>query len=205
MDDQVLAGMARWPNVPAVFGWLGLHRRGNWLLQGEPIENPIVTAYIGRNYERDDEGRWFFQNGPQRVFVELEYTPFVYRATNASHHPLKIETHTGKPVAKLRGAWIDEEGALLLESEHGVGVLHDRDLDSALSALLDANGTPLPEDALEKLMSLLQHGREAPVWLKLGEQNVKVDSIRSSEVPARFGYTRTPAESSSQKTVAADR
>jgi hypothetical protein len=205
MDDHVLAGMARWPNVPAVYGWLGLDRRGNWLLQGEPIENPIVTGYIGRNYESDREGRWFFQNGPQRVFVELEYTPYVYRATNASHQPFKIETHTGKPAAELRGAWIDEEGALLLQSEHGLGVLHDRDLDSALPALLDANGTPLPEDALENLMSLLQHGAEAPVWLKLGEQNVKVDSIRSSEVPARFGYTPKPAESSSQQPVAADR
>ncbi len=205
MDDHVLAGMARWPNVPAVYGWLGLDRRGNWLLQGEPIENPIVTGYIGRNYESDREGRWFFQNGPQRVFVELEYTPYVYRATNASHQPFKIETHTGKPAAELRGAWIDEEGALLLQSEHGLGVLHDRDLDSALPALLDANGTPLPEDALENLMSLLQHGAEAPVWLKLGEQNVKVDSIRSSEVPARFGYTPKPAEPSSQQPVAADR
>ena len=205
MDDHVLAGMARWPNVPAVYGWLGLDRRGNWLLQGDPIENPIVTAYIGRNYDRDGEGRCFFQNGPQRVFVELEYTPFVYRATNASHRPLEIETHTGKHAADLRGAWIDENGALLLESEHGVGVLHDRDLDSALPALLDANGTALPEDALEQIMALLQQGGEAPVWLKLREQNVKLEPVRSSEVPARFAYTPKPAEHSSQQPVAADR
>ena len=32
--------------LPAVYGWLGLDRRGNWLLQGDPIANPTVTAYI---------------------------------------------------------------------------------------------------------------------------------------------------------------
>ncbi|MGB3277244.1 MAG: DUF2946 family protein, partial [Castellaniella sp.] len=30
MDDQVLAAMARWPNVPAVHGWLSLTARGQW-------------------------------------------------------------------------------------------------------------------------------------------------------------------------------
>ena len=204
MDDQVLRGMARWPNVPAVYGWLALDRRGNWLLQGEPMENPIVTGYIARNYERDTEGRWFFQNGPQRVFVDLEYTPLVYRALNASQQPLAIEAHTGKPAAALHGVWIDEHGALLLETEHGIGVLHDRDLDSALPALIDANGSALPEDALEDVMALLQEGHEAPVWLKLGEQNVKVEAIRSGEVPGRFGYTLKPV-GPTQEPVAADR
>ena len=79
MDDIVLRGMAKWPNVPAVYGWLSLNRRGQWLIKGDPITNPAVTAFIGRNYERDPGGSWFFQNGPQRVFVTLEYTPFVYR------------------------------------------------------------------------------------------------------------------------------
>ena len=51
MDEQVLRGMAKWPNVPAVYGWLALDCRGKWLLQGEPIGNPTVTAYIARNYE----------------------------------------------------------------------------------------------------------------------------------------------------------
>jgi hypothetical protein len=203
MDDHVLRGIARWPNVPAVYRWLALDRRGNWLLQGEPIENPIVTAYIARNYECDTQGQWFFQNGPQRVFVDLEYTPLVYRALNASERPLAIESHTGKPVAALRGAWMDEHGGLLLETEHGIGVLHDRDLDSALPALIDANGSALPEDALEDLMALLQGGNAAPVWLKLAEQNVRVEAVRSGEVPARFGYVAHPAEPTSQESVAA--
>ena len=82
MDDIVLRGMAKWPNVPAVYGWLSLDRRGQWLLQGERISNPTVTAFIGRNYERDERGCWFFQNGPQRVFVQLDYAPLVLRVVD---------------------------------------------------------------------------------------------------------------------------
>ena len=33
MDPAVLRGMARWPDVPAVYGWLALDRRGNWRLK----------------------------------------------------------------------------------------------------------------------------------------------------------------------------
>lgn len=193
MDESVLRGMAKWPDVPAVYGWLSLDRRGGWLIKGEHIANPTVCAFIGRNYERDSAGRWFFQNGPQRVFVGMEYTPFVYRVMNADSAPLALESHTGLAVASLSGAWIDENGALLIETEHGIGVIDDRDLDKMLTALIDANGTPLPEAALEEVMQLLQEGRTAPLWLKFGEANVKVEALRSDEVPSRFGFDAEPA------------
>ena len=196
--------MARWPDVPAVYGWLSLDRRGNWLLKGEPITNPIVTAYLARNYEHDAEGRWFFQNGPQRVYVELGYTPLVYRVVSASPAPLAIESHTGKRASALSGAWIDEGGALLVETEHGVGVLNDRDLEAALGALIDVNGGAMPEAAVEDALALIEQGRDAPVWLKLGDSNVKVQAIQSAEVPGRFGFTPRPASSGSEA-VAPDR
>jgi hypothetical protein len=203
MDDQVLRGMAKWPNVPAVYGWLALDRRGNWLLRGEAITNVTVTGYIGRNYERDADGRWFFQNGPQRVFVELAYTPFIYRATGAA--ALALETHTGKPATALTGAWLDESGALVVETEHGVGVVHDRDLDMLLPAMIDANGSPLPDETLDEVMALLEDGREAPAWLRVGDVNVKVRPLRSDDVPARFGFVAHPAEHAESAAVAAAR
>ena len=89
MDEIVVRAMQKWPNVPNVFGWLKLDRRGHWLVKSrtggdartvfERISNAAVVEFIGRNYQADDKGRWFFQNGPQRVFVTLEYTPLVYR------------------------------------------------------------------------------------------------------------------------------
>ncbi|HET8728586.1 MAG TPA: DUF2946 family protein, partial [Alphaproteobacteria bacterium] len=32
MDESVLRAMTKWPNVPAVYGWLQLDQRGNWLI-----------------------------------------------------------------------------------------------------------------------------------------------------------------------------
>jgi hypothetical protein len=193
MDESVLRGLAKWPNVPAVYGWLSLDRRGNWLIRKERIGNPVVTAFIGRNYERDSEGRWFFQNGPQRVFVELEYTPLVYRTRGGEGAPIALECHTGEPVTSISGAWIDEAGSLLLETEHGPGALDDRDLPDILPALVDKNGEPLSESELEETNALLERGAKAPLWHKRGVTNVQVDPIRQSAGPERFRFVQTPA------------
>jgi hypothetical protein len=184
--------MAKWPDVPAVYGWLALDRRGNWRIKGERVNNAMVSAFIGRNYERDAAGCWFFQNGPQRVFVTLDYTPLVYRIVGAAGAPLTLECHTGKPVATLRGGWVDERGAVLLETEDGIGLVHDRDLDRLFPYLIDANGNPLDEDVLEQLMALLERQRDVPLWLKFRETSVKVDPIRSEEVAKRFGFIARP-------------
>src|SRR5471030_2084273 len=103
MDDIVIRAMAKWPNVPSVYGWLALDRRGRWLIKGERISNPIVADFIGRNYERDDRGRWFFQNGPQRVFISLGYTPYVYRMAwdPAASATYRMQTHTGRTAARI--------------------------------------------------------------------------------------------------------
>ena len=77
MDDTVMRAMAKWPNVPNAYGWLALDARGRWLLKGERIGNAGVVEFIGRNYAPDDRGRWFFQNGPQRVFVTIEIAPWI--------------------------------------------------------------------------------------------------------------------------------
>src|SRR4026208_868496 len=126
MDPIVIQAMVKWPNVPKVYGWLSLDRRGSWLIKGERISNPGVVAFIGRNYAEDERGRWFFQNGPQRVFVTLEYTPFV--VCTAGDASTALETHIGQPIEKVSGAWIDETGSLLLRWGMRLGVLNDRDL-----------------------------------------------------------------------------
>jgi hypothetical protein len=204
MDDRVLRGMAKWPDVPAVYGWLALDRRGNWLLKGEPIGNKDIAAYIGRNYERDGGGRWFFQNGPQRVFVELQYTPFVYRVMNGQS-AIALEAHTGQRATAISGAWIDHEGAMLVETEHGIGLVDDRDLDTMFNALADANGAALPEDALDEIVQALEKGEDAPLWLKLGESNVKVRPIHGSDLAGRFGFEPNPAASEPRASAAAAR
>ena len=82
MDDQVLRSLMKWPNVPDCFGWLALDRRGQWrmrdeftqqnYLPGQVIKHAALIDFIARNYARDETGRYFFQNGPQRVFITLD-------------------------------------------------------------------------------------------------------------------------------------
>ena len=38
MDDIVKQAMAKWPNVPDCYGWLGLDARGNWYMRDDPAQ-----------------------------------------------------------------------------------------------------------------------------------------------------------------------
>jgi hypothetical protein len=192
MDDLVLRGMARWPDVPAVYGWLELNRRGEWLIKGEAVSNPVVSAYISRNYEHDAQGRWYFQNGPQRVFVTLDYTPIVYRVVHDVAGALVLESHMGKRAQALSGAWLDETGALIVQTESGTGVVHDRDLETLVPAFTDANGSAVDEDQLEARMDRVQQGGDSALCLAYGGAAVKLEPLRSRDVPRRFGFDPSP-------------
>jgi len=74
-DEAVVRAMEKWPDVPECFGWLSLTRRGAWHIKGDLIEHARAVEFLGRHYRGDDQGRWFVQNGPQRVFIALDYTP----------------------------------------------------------------------------------------------------------------------------------
>jgi len=122
MDEIVVRSLAKWPNVPAVYGWLDLDRRGNWLIKDERIGNVALREFIARNYAVDDRGCWFFQNGPQRVFVRLAYTPFVMHYQGDA-----LFDHCGRPIDALE-TLLDDEGSVLVRGPHGIGLLDDRDL-----------------------------------------------------------------------------
>jgi hypothetical protein len=122
MDEIVSRSMAKWPDVPAVYGWLSLDRRGNWLIKGERIGNAALREFIGRNYASDERGRWFFQNGPQRVYVHLAYTPLVVRVEGEG-----LVDHCGRPFSGYE-TLLDDEGSVLVSSDGVVALVDDRDL-----------------------------------------------------------------------------
>ena len=198
MDESVLRAMAKWPNVPAVYGWLALDRRGNWLIRRETIGNEALNAFISRNYLHEEHAgasRWYFQNGPQRVFVDLDCAPFVYRVTSGVNAPLALTTHTGEVVNTLLGAWIDEQGSVLLHTDRGLGNVHDQDLDPLLlAAIIDANGNVIEEDAFDALLEVIEQQQPIPLWIKFRDSSIRLEPIRSADVPKRFGFDPHPAD-----------
>ena len=190
MDPIVIQAMAKWPSVPNVYGWLTLDRRGNWLIKGDRIANAGVTGFIGRNYAADQLGRWFFQNGPQRVFVALEYTPFV--ANTAGDGSMALQTHIGQPIGKLSGAWIDETGSLLLRWGGGLGVLNDRDLAVVTGLFTDLHGKPVGDSLLTRAFDPASRRHGTGIYVDYTDSRVPVGRIQSGEVAQKFGFDPAP-------------
>jgi len=136
LDPLVERAMAKWPHVPDCYGWLALDRRGQWRIQGEIVRHAGAVAFLGRNYRADGDGRWYVQNGPQRVFVDLAYTPWIYRLASGP----ALTTHGGQVCPDIRAAYLDDEGSVLFATGLGIGVLDDRDLCAFESALHESAG-----------------------------------------------------------------
>ena len=184
--------MAKWPDVPAVHGWLGLDRRGRWRLKGELITNDAANRFIDRNYACDEAGRWFFQNGPQRVFVALEYAPFVYRLDDAG----TFTAHTGRSAGAAVAASLDEEQNVTVVTGLGPGLVDDRDLDALSERLGSLDGGRLDDDTLEAALAAAAAGRAARLGLACGGPDGAVtplEFIPAAELPARRGFVRDPA------------
>jgi Protein of unknown function (DUF2946) len=144
MDEIVKAALKKWPNVPACHGWLALDARGDWYMRddrvqaagpfprvkGSRIEHDKLIDFIARNYEHDAAGAWFFQNGPQRVYVELEAAPWVWRVGA----DFALTTHTGLPATPI-DTWLDEQGRLFVDSALGLGIVHTQDMHEAARAV----------------------------------------------------------------------
>ncbi len=154
MDAIVRAALKKWPNVPACYGWLALDARGEWYLRddqaqaagpfpavkGSRIRHEKLREFIHRNYAADEAGGWFFQNGPQRVYVELEAAPWVWRLP-VDGGAMQVRAHTGAP-ARVASSWLDERGRLFLATELGLGIVHTQDMLQAAGAVESGAWTP---------------------------------------------------------------
>ena len=147
MDEIVKAALKKWPKVPHCVGWLALDARGDWYMRDERVQRagpfPQVKGsrivhdklreFIHRNYERADNGAWFFQNGPQRVFVELEAAPWIWRVQGDAK-AAQLTSHTGRP-ARFEAALVDEHGRLFVAADIGLGIVHTQDMNEAAEAI----------------------------------------------------------------------
>jgi len=202
MDEQVLRSLIKWPNVPDCFGWLALDRRGQWRMQdefaqqnqlpGQVIAHVALNEFISRNYACDDLGRYFFQNGPQRVYINLAITPWIARITPSSEG-LQIITQCNSAIEPDL-ALSDENGNIYIvglinqtihqhqdatqfnqQNSQSVALLHDHDLDQ-FSEL-----AKLQEEACSFGGSWTWHGKQ-----------LALEPIHSEELAKRFGYIAKP-------------
>ncbi|HEY2561786.1 MAG TPA: DUF2946 family protein [Caldimonas sp.] len=149
MDDIVAAALRKWPNVPHCYGWLALDARGDWYMRddriqaagpfprvkGSRIDHEKLREFIARNYAVDPGGSWFFQNGPQRVYVELEASPWIWRLQPDPTSTVVVTSHTGLPAAPTGEAFVDDMGRLFLVTDLGVGIVHTLDMGAASDAV----------------------------------------------------------------------
>lgn len=169
MDDIVRQALAKWPNVPDCYGWLGLDARGHWYLRDEAaqakggfpaskgslLRHEKLIEFIHRNYEADAQGRWYFQNGPQRVYVELEATPLVWRVLPGG----RVQAQTGR-TAEPTECLLDEEGRVYLASALGLGLVHSLDMHLVAEAVEQGHWVP--------------------------------QEVRAADLPGRHGFVRSP-------------
>jgi hypothetical protein len=194
MDEIVRQAMTKWPNVPHCYGWLALDARGAFRMRdeaaqaagaaGDVIRHPALLSFIHRNYLRDERGAWYFQNGPQRVYVELEATPFIAR-TDPDHG---FVTHDGAPFAPIEAGWITRDGRLLLEGAGKVAMVDDRDLAECLP-LLRRDGQALDDARLLDWLEAMQ----GELQLQLDGSRVAVRPLRAASPGEQFGFVASPA------------
>ncbi|MGH8806860.1 MAG: DUF2946 family protein [Noviherbaspirillum sp.] len=195
MDEIVKQAMAKWPNVPHCYGWLALDARGGWRMRdersqalklaGDKISNPALLGFINRNYTHDEKGRWYFQNGPQRVYVNLEATPYIAR-TDPVHG---LVLHTGDALTRIEAAWLTETGQLLLKSGGTIALVDDRDIAQCLPQLRIGDATASDEQLLNWLSAA---GDANALTLEHGGAHVPVKHIQRDAIASHFGFMPTP-------------
>jgi hypothetical protein len=196
MDDIVKQAIAKWPNVPHCYGWLALDARGGWRMRdeaaqqagtpGDKLTNAALVGFINRNYAHDERGCWYFQNGPQRVYIELQATPFIARTDPEQGLLLQ----TGQALPAIDRAFLTDSCELVVQSGDVVAQLDDRDVGQWLAAM-EVDGAPASDDAVMRWVG----GWSGELAVRYRGQKVPVERITSAELAQRFGFVRRPAKS----------
>lgn len=195
MDDIVKQALAKWPNVPHCYGWLALDARGCWRMRderaqalslpGDKLVHPALLGFINRNYLHDERGRWYFQNGPQRVYVNLEATPYITHTDPQQGFVL----HTGETMPPVEAVWLAADGTLVLQGGGIIAQVDDRDLAQCMT-WLEMDGKPASDAQLLDWLAGNANAGELR-WRHAGG-DLAVQRIDRAALESRFGFVRKP-------------
>jgi len=200
MDYAIEAALQKWPQVPHCYGWLNFDRRGEWRVQneyaqqhklpGDLITHQGLKSYIEAHLAHDTNGHYFFQNGPQRVFIHFTYCPWVIRFYPLEAGHWQLRTTLGQVIQPL-ACFLDEHGQIMFEADfssrmvndegvflnktvRSIGLLHDHDLEifSAFAKVFQNNCGSLGE--------FLWH------------QKLSIEPIHSKDLPGRYHFANHP-------------
>jgi hypothetical protein len=203
MDDQVLRSLMKWPNVPDCYGWLALDRRGQWRMRdeftqknnlpGQEIQHRALNEFIARNYACDELGRYFFQNGPQRVFITLDVTPWVVRMIpdeKGAHL-----TNQCQQILEPSAALSDEKGNIYIIGTSNQTIYDSNNSNTQFSKRDSEVIALLHDHDLDHFSELAKLREEAcsfgGSWTWQGKQ-LPLDPIHSQELASRFHYIAKP-------------
>ncbi|MFA9273602.1 MAG: DUF2946 family protein [Candidatus Aquirickettsiella gammari] len=208
MDDIVLAAMAKWPNVPHCYGWLALDARGHWRMRderaqalnlaGDLIRNPSLQGFINRNYLCDGNGNWHFQNGPQKVYVDLAATPYIAQILPDNSWRL----HTGQIMPAAQRVWILDDGNIVCQADQFLCQLDDRDIALFLETLSE-NQLPLSEARLLEFMEVSPEAvSEFTISARIADQEIRLEKSDLISLMREAAYCPQPrlSEGKSQQT-----
>ncbi|WP_395008698.1 DUF2946 family protein [Undibacterium sp.] len=198
MDDIVLAAMAKWPNVPHCYGWLALDARGNWRMRderaqalnlaGDLIRNSTLQGFINRNYLCDDNGNWYFQNGPQKVYIDLAATPYIAQILPDQTWRL----HTGQIMPTATRVWILDDGNIVCQADQFLCQLDDRDIAIFLETLSE-NQQPLSETRLLEFMEASPvAASEFTIFARISDLDVRLEKGDLFSLIEEAGFCRQP-------------
>ena len=193
----------KWPNVPDCYGWLALDRRGQWRMRdeftqknnlpGQEIQHRALNEFIARNYACDELGRYFFQNGPQRVFITLDVTPWVVRMIpdeKGAHL-----TNQCQQILEPSAALSDEKGNIYIIGTSNQTIYDSNNSNTQFSKRDSEVIALLHDHDLDHFSELAKLREEAcsfgGSWTWQGKQ-LPLDPIHSQELASRFHYIAKP-------------
>lgn len=96
-----------------------IDKRGNWFQDGIKIQHRLTYLYNNKLLRRDDQGRYYLDEGSGKLYIEVEDTPFVVKMVGREGEDFyiilndetkeKLDLHTlsineeNIPYAKIKG------------------------------------------------------------------------------------------------------